>query len=113
MPRLVEHHADHHLRQVRPLLLGRAVLPEGLTAVADEHQRGGVEQHQRQVGKQGAPALEQRFLDSISPEAAISYLTGRVRAPGGPESPAIAQLKKELEFEYAIVKAGGLLAARV
>jgi imidazolonepropionase-like amidohydrolase len=55
------------------------------------------------------PPLEQRFLDSVSPEAAISYLTARVRARGGPDSPAIGQLKKELEFEYAFVKAGGLL----
>ncbi len=55
------------------------------------------------------PPLEQRFLDSLSPEAAISYLTARVRARGGPDSPAIAQLKKELAFELAFVRAGGLL----
>ncbi len=55
------------------------------------------------------PPIEQRFLDSLSPEAAVSYLSSRATARGGADSPAIAQLKKELEFEVAFVKAGGLL----
>lgn len=55
------------------------------------------------------PPIEQRFLDSVSPEAAVSYLSARSRARGGPDSPSLAQLKKELEFEMAFVKAGGLL----
>jgi imidazolonepropionase-like amidohydrolase len=55
------------------------------------------------------PPLESRFLDVTSPEAAISYLSSRARAPGGEDSPALADLRKELEFEYAFVKAGGLL----
>ena len=55
------------------------------------------------------PPLEPRFLDAITPEAAISYLGARARARGGNDSPAVAQLHKELEFEYAFVKAGGLL----
>jgi hypothetical protein len=55
------------------------------------------------------PPIEQRFLDSVSPEAAVSYLSARARARGGVDSPALAQLKKELEFELAFVKAGGLL----
>lgn len=55
------------------------------------------------------PPLDQRFLDSVSPEAAMSYLTARVRARGGLDSPAIEQLKKQLAFELAFVKAGGLL----
>jgi imidazolonepropionase-like amidohydrolase len=57
------------------------------------------------------PPLEQRFLDAVTPEAAISYLGSRARANGGPNSSAMAQLRKELEFEYAFVKAGGLLMA--
>ena len=51
--------------------------------------------------------MEQRFLDAVSPEAAVNYLSSRARARGGAE----AALKKELEFEYAFVKAGGLLIA--
>ena len=57
------------------------------------------------------PPLEQRFLDAVTPQAAIAYLGARARGRGGADSPAIAELKKELEFEYAFVKAGGLLMA--
>jgi imidazolonepropionase-like amidohydrolase len=55
------------------------------------------------------PAVEQRFLDAVTPDAAVNYLTSRARARGGADSPALAALKKELEFEHAFVKAGGLL----
>jgi imidazolonepropionase-like amidohydrolase len=57
------------------------------------------------------PPLEQRFIDATSHEAAVNYLSSRARARGGADSAAIAALKKELEFEYAFVKAGGLLMA--
>ena len=57
------------------------------------------------------PPVEQRFLDAVSQEAAVNYLSSRARARGGADSPALAALKKELEFEYAFVKAGGLLIA--
>jgi imidazolonepropionase-like amidohydrolase len=52
------------------------------------------------------PPLEQRFLDALTPEAQVSYLGSRARAQAGSFLP---MLKKELEFEYAFVKAGGLL----
>jgi imidazolonepropionase-like amidohydrolase len=52
------------------------------------------------------PPLEQRFLDALSPEAQVSYLGSRARSQAGSFLP---MLKKELEFEYAFVKAGGLL----
>jgi hypothetical protein len=55
------------------------------------------------------PPLDPRFLDAVSPEAAISYLSSRARARGGEDSPNVQALKKELAFEYAFVKAGGLL----
>jgi imidazolonepropionase-like amidohydrolase len=54
------------------------------------------------------PPLEQRFLDAASPDAALNYLTARTKAVRGSNA---AALKKELEFEYAFVKAGGLLIA--
>jgi imidazolonepropionase-like amidohydrolase len=57
------------------------------------------------------PPLEQRFLDAVAPEAAVSYLAARARASGGPESVSAQALRKELAFEYAFVKAGGLLMA--
>ncbi len=50
------------------------------------------------------PPLEQRFLDAVTPEGAASYLSSRAR--GASFLPA---LRKELEFERAFFKAGGLL----
>ncbi len=55
------------------------------------------------------PPLEPRFLDVVSPDAAVSYLSARARARGGEDSASIVQMRKELEFERAFVKAGGLL----
>jgi len=55
------------------------------------------------------PPLEQRFLDVLSPQGAVSYLAARARARGGAESMYPGLLKKEVEFELAFVKAGGLL----
>jgi imidazolonepropionase-like amidohydrolase len=57
------------------------------------------------------PPLEQRFLDAVSPESAISYLGSRARAPGGEDAVSAQGLRKELQFEMAFVKAGGLLIA--
>jgi imidazolonepropionase-like amidohydrolase len=54
------------------------------------------------------PPLEQRFLDALAPEAQVSYLGSRARSQAGSFLP---MLTKELEFEYAFVKAGGLLIA--
>jgi Amidohydrolase family len=55
----------------------------------------------------GRPKLEQRVLDAMTAEAAQSYLTMRARIPM--DSPMTALYKKELEFELAFAKAGGLL----
>jgi imidazolonepropionase-like amidohydrolase len=54
----------------------------------------------------GRPPLEQRVLDALAPEAQVSYLGARARSQAGSFVP---MLKKEMEFEYAFVKAGGLL----
>ena len=61
-----------------------------------------------EAGDPERPPLEQRFLDATSTEAAANYLAARARAA---RSNAAAAVKKELEFEYAFVKAGGLLMA--
>jgi imidazolonepropionase-like amidohydrolase len=53
--------------------------------------------------------LEQRTLDAMSAEAAQSYLTERARVPLDTPWPAL--LRKEMDFEVAFVKAGGLLLA--
>ena len=52
------------------------------------------------------PALQQRLLDAMSPQAQAGYLTQRAMRP-----PNTSFLKKEMELEYAFVKAGGTLLA--
>ncbi len=58
-----------------------------------------------------APPLQPRFLDALSPTAALSYLAGRERLPEQARTGSALRVKKELEFERAFVKAGGLLTA--
>lgn len=60
------------------------------------------------------PPLSQRVLDAMVPEARIEYLTERAHIaesaePGGGLSTQLFQ--KEMQFERAFVKAGGLLLA--
>ena len=62
-----------------------------------------------EAGTPGRPKLQQRVLDAMSAEAAQSYLTARARIPL--DSPRTALLRKEMDFEVAFVKAGGLLLA--
>lgn len=58
-----------------------------------------------------APPLEQRFIDVLSPDALRNYLTGRERLPDAAKKMSATFVRKELEFERAFVKAGGLLMA--
>jgi imidazolonepropionase-like amidohydrolase len=51
------------------------------------------------------PPLQQRVLDAMSPQAQAGYLAERVLQP------PTRYLKKEMELEYAFVKAGGTLLA--
>ena len=57
----------------------------------------------------GRPALQSRTLDAMSTESAQSYLTDRARL--ALDSPITALLRKEMDFEIAFAKAGGLLLA--
>jgi len=57
----------------------------------------------------GRPKLQQRTLDAMSTESAQSYLIARGRVPM--DSPMPALLRKEMDFEFAFAKAGGLLLA--
>ena len=68
----------------------------------------------------GRPTLQTRVLDALSPDARSAILANRVRSSdsgflrqryGSDVSPWPAAFKKELEFEYAFSKAGGLLLA--
>lgn len=68
----------------------------------------------------GRPSIQSRVLDTLSPDARSQFQknkvnsmdSGRIVQLYGPEgSPWAAAFKKEMEFEYAFVKAGGLLLA--
>jgi imidazolonepropionase-like amidohydrolase len=73
-----------------------------------------------EVDVPGRPAIQQRVLDALSPDARAAFLENKVQAAdtsrlrriyGTDTSPLIGAFKKEMEFEYAFVKAGGLLIA--
>ena len=73
-----------------------------------------------EVDVPGRPTLQKRVLDSLSPEARNAFLANKARMAdaatsreryGSDTPPWAAALKKEMEFEYAFVKAGGLLLA--
>jgi imidazolonepropionase-like amidohydrolase len=55
------------------------------------------------------PRLQARVIRAMSAESAQSYLTARARIPA--TSPMASLMKKEMDFEFAFVKAGGLLLA--
>src|SRR6201987_1169738 len=62
-----------------------------------------------EAGAPGRPVLQPRTLNAMSAESAQSYLIARARVPL--DSPRTALLRKEMDFEVAFVKAGGLLLA--
>lgn len=55
----------------------------------------------------GRPKLQRRMLEAMSAESAQSYLTLRALTPL--DSPMSSLFRKEMDFEVAFVKAGGLL----
>ena len=68
----------------------------------------------------GRPTIQPRVLDALSPDARNEFLANKIRSGDiasarkryGPEgTPWAAAFKKEMEFEYAFAKAGGLLLA--
>ena len=68
----------------------------------------------------GRPTIQQRVLDALGPDARTALLRNKVRSSdahaireeyGTDTSPWAAAFKKEMEFEHAFAKAGGLLLA--
>jgi hypothetical protein len=57
----------------------------------------------------GRPKLQPRILEAMSAESSQSYLTARARVVL--DSPMTALMRKEMDFEVAFAKAGGLLLA--
>src|SRR5438309_6599788 len=73
-----------------------------------------------EVDVPGRPAIQERVLTALSPDARSAFLGNKVRVSdtsrlrriyGTDTSPIAAAFKKEMEFEYAFAKAGGLLLA--
>src|ERR1700734_578256 len=62
-----------------------------------------------EAGVPGRPKLQRRMLDAMSAESAQSYLT--LRASVSLDSPMTSLMRKEMDFELAFAKAGGLLLA--
>ena len=58
-----------------------------------------------------APPLEQRFVNALSPDALRNYLIGRDMLPEAVLNLSALRIRREVEFERAFVKAGGLLQA--
>jgi imidazolonepropionase-like amidohydrolase len=63
-----------------------------------------------EAGVANRPPLQQRFLDVLSAPSRTDYLMARAYAGERGEAGA-ARLKREMDFEYAFVKAGGTLLA--
>jgi imidazolonepropionase-like amidohydrolase len=64
-----------------------------------------------ELGIPGRPPLQPRMLAAMSAESKASYLTARAKVPTAPNGRAEQLLRKEMAFERAFVKAGGLLLA--
>ena len=65
------------------------------------------------AGAPHRPPFDQRLLDVMTPQAAITYMTARARATDTTNPGALEALKKEMQFEYDFVRAGGHLMAGV
>lgn len=64
-----------------------------------------------EISVPGRPPLDNRVLEAMAPELRIIYLTQRARVGETKDSPWEKLLKKEMEFELAFSRAGGLLLA--
>lgn len=64
-----------------------------------------------ELGVPGRPPLQARMLAAMSAESKASYLAARARVPATPNGRAEQLLRKEMAFERAFAKAGGLLLA--
>jgi imidazolonepropionase-like amidohydrolase len=60
---------------------------------------------------EGAPPIQPRFADALSPQTLADYRAARERMPEVTKKLSAVRIKKEQEFERAFVKAGGLLMA--
>jgi len=64
-----------------------------------------------EISVPGRPPLQTRVLEAMSADLRIAYLTQRTRIAETKDSPWEKLFQKEMEFELAFVRAGGLLLA--
>ncbi len=64
-----------------------------------------------EISVPGRPPRRQVVLDSMAPDVRIAYLTRRARVGEDPNTPMTVLFRKEMEFERAFARAGGLLLA--
>jgi len=64
-----------------------------------------------EISVPGRPPLDSRVLEAMAPELRILYLTQRTRVAETKNSPWEKLLAKEMEFELAFARQGGLLLA--
>jgi hypothetical protein len=61
----VEHHANDHLLQVWPVILGESMPADVLSPRSLEVDAGGIEEHQIEFGEQVAAMLEHLLLNQV------------------------------------------------
>ncbi len=59
------------------------------------------------------PPLDPHFLQVLTAQGALTYMTARARAADATDSETLQQVKQEEQFEYDFVKAGGHLMSGV
>ncbi len=64
-----------------------------------------------EISVPGRPPFRQAVLDAMSTESRLAYLSSHARIANQKDPPMLAGLRKEMEFEFAFAKAGGLLLA--
>ena len=60
---------------------------------------------------ESAPPVSPRFRDALSPQTLADYMSAREKQSSATREFSAVRVKKEVEFERAFVKAGGLLMA--
>ena len=64
-----------------------------------------------EISVPGRPPFRQQVLDAMSVDSRLDYLSTHARIATMKDSPMPALFRKEMDFEYAFAKAGGLLLA--
>ncbi len=64
-----------------------------------------------EISVPGRPPFRQPVLEAMSTDSRLQYLATHARIANQKDPPIVTAFRKEMEFEYAFAKAGGLLLA--